>query len=385
MKELHDIIASAIDYLDEEYSVEAADCFPLKKSGTLRQSFVNAEDLVEMKIKSKKSGVIAKIVAVAAAFVCVVAAAIFFIANSNFISVLSPAGFVPDFTGERGSLSELGSYASIKDDFIYYEGTDGFYEYDYTTKESVKVSENSLGCNAVSCGFIVYEDGKIIYRNFKGESLYEQTAENMVGIYPKYLFAYDNIIYFGDFMLNAKTGETIRIFEDSEIQRGFYYALSNEYYFRANVDDNVIERVRLSDNEHDTLELPKEITFISGFAADLNSDLYIATPENAKFTIYKIGADGSFENTEAYGVLYTAINSKIFYLENTQSGQTSYPLMLKTDGKTEKIADNVFDFRVLSERFVIYRTYGSTDGKDGLFVYDRNEKATTELKTLTEE
>ncbi len=88
MKELHDIIASAIDYLDEEYSVEAADCFPLKKSGTLRQSFVNAEDLVEMKDKSKKSGFIAKIVAVAAAFICVATVSVFLITNNNRVQVL---------------------------------------------------------------------------------------------------------------------------------------------------------------------------------------------------------------------------------------------------------------------------------------------------------
>lgn len=83
MKELHDILASAMDYLDEEYSAEAAECFSLKSSKDLVYHSINSEELIEMKNETKKTSNIAKIVAVAAAFMCVVAVSVFLIMNNN--------------------------------------------------------------------------------------------------------------------------------------------------------------------------------------------------------------------------------------------------------------------------------------------------------------
>ncbi|MBP3921959.1 MAG: hypothetical protein J6D27_03230 [Ruminiclostridium sp.] len=160
MKELHDIIASAIDYLDEEYSVEAADCFPLKKSGTLRQSFVNAEDLVEMKIKSKKSGFIAKIVAVAAAFVCVATVSVFLIVNNNKVQVLGNMESV--LSGAEESSNE--SYTHPRDEnnnYGYSIGYCGDIPTEYNGKELTLDIEMSNQGQEIKYAYFVYVNGII--------------------------------------------------------------------------------------------------------------------------------------------------------------------------------------------------------------------------------
>ena len=160
MKELHDIIASAIDYLDEEYSVEAADCFPLKKSGTLRQSFVNAEDLVEMKIKSKKSGFIAKIVAVAAAFICVATVSVFLIMSNNKVQVLGNMESV--LSGEEESSNE--SYTHPRDEnnnYGYSIGYCGDIPTEYNGKELTLDIEMSNQGQEIKYAYFVYVNGII--------------------------------------------------------------------------------------------------------------------------------------------------------------------------------------------------------------------------------
>ncbi|MBQ2797857.1 MAG: hypothetical protein IJF09_00555 [Ruminiclostridium sp.] len=82
------ILAQAMDALDEKYAIETAECLLVPKKSSERNVIINAEDLVEMKIKSKKSGFIAKIVAVAAAFICVATVSVFLIMNNNKVQVL---------------------------------------------------------------------------------------------------------------------------------------------------------------------------------------------------------------------------------------------------------------------------------------------------------
>ena len=162
MKELHDIIASAIDYLDEEYSVEAADCFPLKKSGTLRQSFVNAEDLVEMKLKSKKSGFIAKIVAVAAAFVCVAAVSVFLIVNINKHQVPVLGNLESVLSGAEESSDE--SYTHPRDENNNYGfniGYRGDIPTEYNGKELTLDIEMSNQGQEIKYAYFVYVNGII--------------------------------------------------------------------------------------------------------------------------------------------------------------------------------------------------------------------------------
>lgn len=158
MKELHDIIASAIDYLDEEYSVEAADCFPLKKSGTLRQSFVNAEDLIEMKIKSKKSGFIAKIVAVAAAFICVATVSVFLIMSNNKVQVLGNMESV--LSGAEESSDE--SYTHPRDEhhrYGYGIGYRGDIPTEYNGKElTLDIEMTNIG-EDIKYAYFVYVNG----------------------------------------------------------------------------------------------------------------------------------------------------------------------------------------------------------------------------------
>ena len=88
MKEINDILEVAIDGIDKKYYEDAAEFLPLQSSEKLRCYFVNEEDLVEMKNEPKKTNHIGKIVAVAAAFVCVVAVSVFLIMNNNKVQVL---------------------------------------------------------------------------------------------------------------------------------------------------------------------------------------------------------------------------------------------------------------------------------------------------------
>ncbi len=91
MKEIYNILAIAIDSIDKEFSEDAAECLPLKNSKELRCYSVNAEDLIEMKKQIKKSNYIARVVAIAASFVCVVAVSVFLIMNNNKVQVLGGA------------------------------------------------------------------------------------------------------------------------------------------------------------------------------------------------------------------------------------------------------------------------------------------------------
>ena len=89
----------------------------------------------------------------------------------SFITALTltACGSKFSFEGEMGALSanlnNHGLPASISNGFIYYQGTDGFYEYDPQDKTSAKVSNTDLGFNAVKAGFIVGDERSVV--NFK--------------------------------------------------------------------------------------------------------------------------------------------------------------------------------------------------------------------------
>lgn len=291
--------------------------------------------------------------------------------SDNKTESSSEAVTVPDFAGERGGI--------VKDGFIYYQGTDGYYEYDPEDKQSVKTSENSLGSNAVDYGFIVYENNEIIYRDFKGTTLYRQVTEGLDESYYSY-FAYDNKLFFGDFIFDVKTGETTRAFEDCNSSYGCYYELSNDYYMRADIGNRIIQRLKLSDMSVDTVTLPEELTYISMFVADLDNDIYISIPDNGKFPVYKLNADGSTEKIGINSLQYYALNDDIYYRDDS-----SHALMLLSDGKTTQIAENILDFEVADDRFVIYSIYDESNRDEIKYIYDRNDNTTEKLKMFTVE
>ena len=251
------------------------------------------------------------------------------VGNSSVIEQNSTASndFVPDFAGERGTLDEQFVISgSVKDGFVYYRGEDGFYEYDPEDKESIRVTGNNLGINAVSCGFIHYEPnysadmfggvGTLQYLNFKGEVLYEHYFE--AG--PEYnLIAYDNRLYYKNYYYDVKTEEKVKLFPDdasdysydksdeetsideSKVINVSSYVLSDDYYMciKSIGKKYSIERIKLDNNRIDTIALPEKID-LCDLAVDRNSDIYVSSVvylEDGAWTyeMYKINEDGSAE------------------------------------------------------------------------------------------
>lgn len=105
MKTIYDAMTEAIDGIDEKYLIKTAKSFHLPKENAKRDITINAEDLVEMKKEIKKTNRLAKITAVAAAFICVMTVAILFVVNNNKVQVL-------------GSISSDYNESKIEDPFI---------------------------------------------------------------------------------------------------------------------------------------------------------------------------------------------------------------------------------------------------------------------------
>lgn len=335
-------------------------------------------------------------------------------------SSISSFDFEPDFAGERGTVDEqFGLSGSVKDGFVYYEGGDGFYEYDPETKEAIKVTGANLGINAVDCGFIHYEPnydaditgrtGKLQYMNFKGEILYEHYFE--AG--PEYgLIAYDNRLYYDNYYYDVKTEKKVKLFPDdasdyiyeeeddeensvdeSERISVGSYVLSNDYYMRIKLVGKQynIERLKFADNSIDMIALPENID-LCDLAVDRNSDIYVSSvlyldDGSWSYEIYKVSDDGSTEkidNCVPNSMHFTVLNGDISYID------TEDILSIYSGGSVTEVADNVFDFAVLNERFVLYKTMvdgdrSDTSVYDGLYLYDREDGICTELKTVTEE
>lgn len=83
----NDILAEAMDNLDEKYATETAKCFIDTDKTVTKDISIDAESLIETNIQPKKSNHIAKFAAIAAAFVCVASVSGFFIMNGNKIDV----------------------------------------------------------------------------------------------------------------------------------------------------------------------------------------------------------------------------------------------------------------------------------------------------------
>lgn len=291
------------------------------------------------------------------------------------------------FEGEMGALSanlnNHGLPASISNGFFYYQGTDGFYEYDPQDKTSARVSDTDLGFNAVKAGFIVGGEGKVQYLNHKGEVLSRQSFPECDK--NSSIFAYNNCIYCGDHVLDTESGKSTRLFEEEDTPNGFYYALSEEYYFKVNIGEKRLEKINVKNKnaEVQVMELPEKIEWVSEFAVDLNSDIYISSPNgNDGLTLYKIAA-GSEKAVPVDNVrqtiLYAVLNNNIAYMDyyiEKDSQDLYYNDTL--------VAENIMRFTLLNEKYLIYTIYTENMTED-VYLYDIENTSTEQLKTFTEE
>ena len=131
MKELYDILTEAVDCIDQKYAEEAAESFSVKEQCSFGNITINAEDLIEMKKEVKKTNCLARIAAVAAAFMCVAVVSVFLVINNNKVQVL-------------GNM-ESDSSNSISDTSNISEGGTSIYEnnsYDYVTVQNAYNMDN---------------------------------------------------------------------------------------------------------------------------------------------------------------------------------------------------------------------------------------------------
>ncbi|MBQ8790418.1 MAG: hypothetical protein IJZ51_03815 [Ruminiclostridium sp.] len=121
MKKIYDALSVAIDSIDRKYYEDAAELLPAED---LTGEYLNAEDFIEMKGEEKKINHIAKIVAVAAAFICVAAVSVFLIMNNNKVQVLDglSSGSYESSTNSNENSTNMSennfsTINSVKDDF----------------------------------------------------------------------------------------------------------------------------------------------------------------------------------------------------------------------------------------------------------------------------
>lgn len=304
--------------------------------------------------------------------------------------------------GALSSNTGFGLPSCINNGFIYYLGTDGYYEYDPQDKTSAKVldlsevssEEDELKIcpefNVVDQGFVVGEEGKAYYLNYKGEVLSEYNFPECE--FNEWVFAYEDRIFHTDYVFDTKSEKSTRLFEERDVQFGFYYGLSADYYFRVSLDDKSYEKISLKDKntEVQTVKLPEEIKWISGFAVDLNSDIYISSSdENGSKKLYKIASDnGEAEVVDiaAETIHYAVLNKNIAYMDYYMGGENDnlyYNNIL--------VSDNAFRFTLLNEKYLIY-TVQIITGKDefgmpiyteDVYLYDIESGSTEQLKTVT--
>lgn len=128
MKKIHDALSVAIDSIDREYYEDAAKFLPIESNDFSRHFSINEEDLIEMKNDTKNTNHAMKIVAIAAAFICVAAVSVFLIMNNNKVQVLDDLS-----SGSYESSTNISeSNASIS----------GNNSYDYVTVQNAYNIEN---------------------------------------------------------------------------------------------------------------------------------------------------------------------------------------------------------------------------------------------------
>lgn len=98
MNDIYDIITEAIDGIDEEYTIKAAEYFSVSENSSKRNITINAEELIEMGKQTKRAK-IASLVAVAAAIICVASVSVFLVMNNNGVQVLGNTS--PDFSESK--------------------------------------------------------------------------------------------------------------------------------------------------------------------------------------------------------------------------------------------------------------------------------------------
>ena len=304
--------------------------------------------------------------------------------------------------GALSSNTVFGLPSCINNGFIYYWGTDGYYEYDPEDKTSAKVfdpsetsskEEGRRVCpefNVVDNGFVAGENGKAYYLNYRGEVLSEFDFHECE--FNEWVFAYEDRIFHTDYVFDTKSKKSTRLFEERDVQYGFYYGLSSDCYFRVSLDDKSYEKISLKDKnaEAQTVKLPEEIERISGFAVDLNSDIYISSSdEKGSKKLYKIAADnGEAEVVDiaADTIHFAVLNGNVAYMDYYVNGDNDnlyYNNIL--------VSDNAFRFTLLNEKYLIYTVqiitgtdeFGQLIYTEDVYLYDIEQGSTEQLKTVT--
>ncbi|MDE6580591.1 MAG: hypothetical protein K2K41_08680, partial [Ruminiclostridium sp.] len=195
----------------------------------------------------------------------------------------------------------------------------------------------------------------------------------------------NNCIYCGDYVFDTESGKSTRLFEEEDTPNGIYYALSEDYYFKVNIGEKRLEKINVKDKSAgvQTMKMPEEIEWVSEFAVDLNSDIYISSSDgNNGLTLYKIAAGSekavpvdNVRQTIHYVVLKNNIAYMDYYIEKNSQD-------LYYNGTL--VAENIMRFTLLNEKYLIYTIYTENMTED-VYLYDIESGSTEQLKTFTDE
>ena len=302
------------------------------------------------------------------------------------------------------NLYNRGLPAAVSNGFIYYMGTDGYYEYDPVDKTSAKVYDLSESnseegerkiCpqyNVVDNGFVVGEKGKVQYLNYNGEVLSEYDFPECE--INEWLYAYEDRFYHIDHVFDTKTEKSTRLFDESDGGgQGLFYELSEDWYIRVVPGYGYYEKISLKDNDAkvQTIELSDEFGYVCSVAVDLNSDIYINSLDEDKDikTLYKIDAETN--KTEVVDIaeetfFFAVLNGNIAYMDYYVGGENDNLYYNDT-----LVSDNVFRFTLLNEKYIIYTVqiitgtdeFGITRYTEDVYLYDIENGSTEQLKTVT--
>ena len=157
------------------------------------------------------------------------------------------------------------------------------------------------------------------------------------------------------------------------------------HYFKVNIGEKRLEKINVKDKSAgvQTMKMPEEIEWVSEFAVDLNSDIYISSSDgNNGLTLYKIAAGSekavpvdNVRQTIHYVVLKNNIAYMDYYIEKNSQD-------LYYNGTL--VAENIMRFTLLNEKYLIYTIYTENMTED-VYLYDIESGSTEQLKTFTDE
>ncbi len=196
----NDILAEAMDNLDEKYATETAKCFVDTDKTVTRDISIDAENLIETNIQPKKSNHIAKFAAIAAAFVCVAAVSGFFIINGNKVQVqgtLSDSAessqITSDTPSEETTVKPEDASFPEKEDQNIHKDTDRIVSLaGYSINNMTKLDENTLLANSNYSIFLYDLRTDKIIKQFDDSAMLVQKIDN--GFVLKSI-DYDNCYY----------------------------------------------------------------------------------------------------------------------------------------------------------------------------------------------